>query len=128
LKKLLQTEDRGFNRFWAMYPKHVARLDALKAWTKLQPKPELVDRIISALEVQKLQESWQRARGQFVPHAATWIRGERWMDEYDTPRQSTAYDWFEECKVVHGGSCGLDRYRHMTRVQHEQASVRGEAG
>jgi hypothetical protein len=128
VRKPLQTEDSGFNLFWAVYPKRVARLDAMKAWKKLDPNPRLVERILAALEIQKHQESWQRNNGQFIPYAATWIRGERWEDEYDVPVSKPAYDWFEECKVVHGGACGLDRYRHMTRVQHEQARARGEAG
>ncbi len=26
-------------------------------------------------------EQWMRGSGQFIPHAATWLRGERWEDE-----------------------------------------------
>lgn len=37
--------------------------------------------------------------------------------------QSALSDWFEECKQIHGGECGLDRYRHMTRMQAEEAAA-----
>lgn len=26
-------------------------------------------------------------------------------------------DWFEECKAVHGGECGLDKYKHAVKMR-----------
>jgi hypothetical protein len=71
----------SFDTFWTVYPRHQAKADARKAWQRLNPSPELVERIIAALTWQREQESWQRDDGQYIPLPASWIRGERWEDE-----------------------------------------------
>lgn len=68
-----------FDDFWAMYPRRVAKADARKAWVKI-PK-SLHTGILSALF------EWRRiwadsTEVQFIPYPATWLRGERWEDEY----------------------------------------------
>lgn len=63
-----------FDVFWAKYPKRVAKLEAQKAWAKLQPP---ITDVLAALDWQTLE--WDDVR--FVPHPATWIRAGRWMDE-----------------------------------------------
>ena len=73
-----------FNAFWEMYPKRVARKDAWKAWTKLNPSKELVTKIQQALAWQTRQPDWLREGGKFVPYPATWLRAERWDDEPPT--------------------------------------------
>lgn len=70
-----------FNAFWAAYPKRAARKDAWKAWWKLNPSSELVERMMLALAWQTKQPDWLKEAGKFVPYPATWIRGERWLDE-----------------------------------------------
>lgn len=86
------SDDAGFNRFWQAYPRRVSRLDALKAWTKLAPSPELVDLIMDALSWQKTTPQWTKADGAFVPHAASWLRGERWTDEPFETRPVLTYE------------------------------------
>lgn len=76
-----RTDDAAFNRFWSAYPKHVAKLDALKAWMALKPTPEMVEAILEALAWQRYQPSWQKDRGAFIPYPATYLRAGRWMDE-----------------------------------------------
>lgn len=68
-----------FMRFWQQYPRRVARLAALKAWRQLNPPPLLVDEMLAALAWQRTQQQWRDLK--FVPHAATWLRAERWTDE-----------------------------------------------
>lgn len=70
--------DEHFNRFWAAFPWHIAKLDARKAWSQLDPSPELVECMMIALAWQSAL--WAR-QGFGTPYAATWIRGQRWMDE-----------------------------------------------
>ena len=79
------TPSVDFNRFWAAYPRRVARLDALKAWHQLNPSSALVDEMLATLAWQSAQPSWLRDGRQFVPYPASWIRAGRWMDEPDQP-------------------------------------------
>ena len=67
-----------FDDFWTLYPKRIARLDAVKAWAKLSDA-ERMDALVALV---KWRRVWlARDEMQFVPHAATWLRGARWEDE-----------------------------------------------
>lgn len=69
-----------FALFWAAYPRRVAKKEARKAWAQVDGAAHL-DAILSALAWQVAQPSWTKDDGAFVPHPATWLRGERWDDE-----------------------------------------------
>lgn len=76
--------DVGFDQFWQVYPKHVAKLDAMKAWKKISPDSSLLADILTALKWQTKQPGWQERVGGvlvYVPHPATWLRAGRWMDD-----------------------------------------------
>lgn len=77
----------GFDGFWAEYPKKVARLDAIKAFEKLKLANGDLERLMAGLRAQKETLDWQREEGRYVPHAATWLGGKRWLDE---PGQAAA--------------------------------------
>jgi len=78
-----------FSRFWLAYPRHTHRKDALIAWCRLDPDEALITTIIEALAWQRQQPQWTTSDGRFIPHAATYIRGERWNDEKTTTATST---------------------------------------
>lgn len=42
--------------------------------------------MLQALEIQKRSEQWQKAKGQYIPHASTWLNGRRWEDEVKPDR------------------------------------------
>lgn len=71
----------GFERFWQTYPRKVAKVQALKAWSKLKPNEELLNVILSALEREKQSFQWRKDNGQFIPYPATWLNGRRWEDD-----------------------------------------------
>lgn len=71
-----------FEKFWKAYPRKVAKGEARKAWTQTEKIRPPVDKIIQALEVAKKQDQWRKDNGMFIPHAATWLRAERWDDDY----------------------------------------------
>lgn len=71
----------GFDAFWGLYPNRKAKQDALKAWAKLKPDPQLQALILQAVREQSQGADWRKEAGRFVPHAATWLNGGRWMDE-----------------------------------------------
>jgi hypothetical protein len=76
-----------FDLFWSKYPRRTAKAEARKAWAKLNPSQELVALILMALDWQREQPSWTKDDGQYIPHPATWLRGERWEDEPPAPVQ-----------------------------------------
>jgi hypothetical protein len=72
------------SRFWPAYPRKTARKDALKAFIKIGPKPDLLEHMLAALEQQKASPAWRDPM--FIPHAATWLNGARWGDELPVAR------------------------------------------
>ncbi len=70
-----------FDRFWAAWPRKDGKKQALAAWRKAQIKPELLDKILAAIERQSIALRWTPERRQYIPLPATWINGERWNDE-----------------------------------------------
>lgn len=73
---------RGFDEFWAAYPKKKNKLDAQRAFAKVKvPLQTLLD----AVERQKQSDQWKKDGGQFVPFPATWLRRGAWEDEPDRP-------------------------------------------
>ena len=75
------TGDDGFERFWAVYPKKVGKIDCLNKWRKMKPSKELVEKILEAIEKQKEWKEWKKDKGQFIPHPSTWLNQGRWDDE-----------------------------------------------
>jgi hypothetical protein len=115
-----------FSAFWTAYPRHEAKKDAQKAWSKLNPSPELVERIIAALTWQREQESWQKDDGQYIPLPATWIRGERWEDErrvIPERRQANADEWGGMIWPCPHGTCS-SRFLCYRRQQADQFKVK----
>lgn len=72
----------SFERFWARYPRHVAKKDAMKAWARLTD-----EQTVRAFEALPDHVAFWRSRGevQYIPYPATWINGERWEDELLVP-------------------------------------------
>ena len=73
-----------FDVFWSAYPKKVGKKDTVKAFTKLNPTQELLETILTKLDVLKKSDSWTRG---YIPNPATFLNGERWNDE---PIKTTA--------------------------------------
>jgi len=71
----------SFDHFWIAYPKKLAKAQAEKAWTKLNPDPSLYDLIMQKLAIAKQSAKWKEKNGEFIPYPATWLNGRRWEDE-----------------------------------------------
>ncbi|MBM3571192.1 MAG: hypothetical protein FJX52_02365 [Alphaproteobacteria bacterium] len=64
--------------FWLLYPRRVAKQDAQKAWSKLTE----AERMAALIAVATWRRVWlDRGDLQYVPYAASWLRGARWEDE-----------------------------------------------
>ena len=88
--KLSATQFARFSRWYAAYPKKVAKGAAIRAWDKIDPDDALTERMIDALKAQLLERDWKGEKGIFVPewkHPATWLNGMCWDDavEPDDP-------------------------------------------
>ena len=73
-------DDGSFDHFWSAYPRKTGKGSARTAWKKRKPVIELV---LEALAWQKQSKAWLKDDGQFIPHPATWLNQERWLDEPD---------------------------------------------
>jgi hypothetical protein len=67
----------SFDEFWRAYPRRVAKAEARKAWDQTESIRPPIGDVIAA--IQRSATQWTDVR--FVPHPATWLRGERWDDE-----------------------------------------------
>lgn len=71
----------GFDAFYALYPKHVGKAAALKAWKKLKPNAELQEIMAKALIEHMKSKQWNEEGGRYIPNPAKWINERRWEDE-----------------------------------------------
>lgn len=70
----------GFNEFWEIYPRKMAKGDAIKAWQQMDAMQHF-GKIIEAVNVSSKMEAWVKEGGRFIPFPATWLRAQRWEDE-----------------------------------------------
>lgn len=83
-KKPRVTSSAEFDKFWMVYPRKVNKGLAMKAWEKAASKaaPAL---IIAAVEAWKVSVDFPDP--DFIPHASSWLNGERWTDELSDRKQ-----------------------------------------
>jgi len=73
----------NFSIFWSEYPKKRDKARSLKAFTKLNPDPDLMEKILTGLGKQKRSPDWTNDNGKFIPLPSTWLNGRRWEDDTD---------------------------------------------
>lgn len=71
---------RGFDRFWAAYPRKVGKGAAERSFERIRPDAALLDGMLRAIESQRQSDTWQRG---YIPNPATWLNQRRWEDEPD---------------------------------------------
>lgn len=67
----------AWDSFWLLYPRHVAKLAAKKAWAKIDAAQHVP--ILTALVAWR--QVWRDKDPEYIPHPASWLNGERWEDE-----------------------------------------------
>lgn len=78
-----KADDDGFETFWELYPRRVAKGQARRAWARLRPNAELRGRIYDGVRRSAAYWNDQGTEKQFIPHPATWLNAERWEDELE---------------------------------------------
>ena len=75
----IETDAVTFPDFWQLYPKRVAKKDAMRAWDRLKPDQQMQ----ACVALMDWRTIWlQRGELQYVPNAAKWLNGERFEDEF----------------------------------------------
>ena len=70
--------DFGFEQFWRVCPRKAGKGAARTAWVRACRKAD-PPTILAGIERAKL--GWRDVEPQFIPHPATWLNQERWLDE-----------------------------------------------
>jgi hypothetical protein len=84
----IKEEKNGlFEKFYQVYPNKKSKGKALKAWAKIKPAPDeqLVATMIATIERAKTSKAWLKDNGEFIPHPATWLNDQGWLDEIVKP-------------------------------------------
>lgn len=75
---------KGWDRFWDLYPRHIAKDAAHKAWLSAL-KREKAEVIIAGLE--RLLPGLMAKEVKFRPYPATWLNAGRWADDVEPPEE-----------------------------------------
>lgn len=70
-----------FNKFWEAYPKKKSKGNAELWFKKNNPSKELVEEMISKINLLKQTEQWESCDGKYIPYPATWLNAKGWEDE-----------------------------------------------
>ena len=98
----------GFDDFWNVYPLKKNKGAAKRAWKAAIKKTD-VETIVAG--ARKYRDA-QKRDPDFTAHASTWLNGERWDDEDETPKQSgpvTVMDLYADEPCPHGDPLGEAR-------------------
>jgi hypothetical protein len=82
--KAPEATDEEFEQFWHLYPRRVGKGHARKAFQKAYKAIGLV-RILEATDDFARNCAETNKDAQYIPHPATWLNGERWDDDLDSP-------------------------------------------
>lgn len=83
----LTAKTNPFDEFWTAYPRKDGKATARKAFTKAAKKVGPGFLVVAAVEYRQWCERSGQER-QFIPHASTWLNGERWEDERPEPTET----------------------------------------
>ncbi len=99
----------GFDAFWQIYPRKVAKASALKAWKRAATSEAIKDEIMRGLGEQR--HVMVTGGIKYTPHAATWLNGRRWEDEQAVTPSVTRHIACELCgdSGIRRNSFGLGR-------------------
>lgn len=70
-----------FEQSWLIYPRKDGKRKAFEAWQKAIKRNMPVADMPAHIENRMYEPDWRREEGRFVPHMATWLNGDGWLDE-----------------------------------------------
>jgi hypothetical protein len=108
-KRNLKNYMADFENFWNAYPRKENKKAAVKVWASLV-SDDLIDEVIAGAI--RFANDPNLPPKQFVPHAATWLRSERWHDPALPERQKTV----EELQAIKSAEAKLRRDRDVAET------------
>lgn len=85
--------DSDFDGWYAAYPKHEARGQALKAYKTARKSTDAATLLAGA---ERAKAKYAGADPKYVPLPATWLNGQRWLDETPKTSLSRAQELYRE--------------------------------
>ena len=76
------TTPAEFDRFWSTYPRKVGKGAARNRWTRMSAGDRQA--ALGAVEHHAARWSRERTEVRFIPHPATWLGQQRWLDDLTT--------------------------------------------
>lgn len=70
-----------FEAAWKVYPKKTNKGAALKAWNAAIKRGLPVDLMPQHIESRMYEPDWRKDDGKYIPHMATWLNADGWLDE-----------------------------------------------
>jgi len=93
-----------FERFYEAYPRKKSRIDAVKAFTKLDPDNGLLELMLASLEQAKASGEWTDPK--FIPYPASWLNAGGWLDEVQAAYSTEELAVIQAYNVALGGQIG----------------------
>ncbi len=78
------SDDLEFNEFYKNYPRHEGRGQALKAYLTARKKASAEILLAGSI---RAREKYGDTEAKYIPLPATWLNGERWLDETASPKK-----------------------------------------
>ena len=104
-----------FEEFWKLYPRKAAKADARKAWKQVEKiRPPIAD-LMKSLHAARASKQWQKDEGEFIPYPASFLRGERWSDEYEVDLANLSSGKSKVCRYCSALSVGSVDGRYHCR-------------
>jgi hypothetical protein len=113
------TKNVLFDAFWEMYPNKVGKGKAMSTWQKVMREEK---NIMDALPRHVAQWVALGTEKKYIPHPATWLNQQRWLDEVPelktthahAPRQPKDFyyfdEWVEYCKQTNQMQWATEAY------------------
>ena len=92
-----------FDAAWSAYPRKDGKRKAFEAWQKAIKRDMPVADMPAHIESRSFEPDWRKDEGRFIPHMATWINRDGWLDEGAkiAPRQAEAEGDFWDVGFYH---------------------------
>lgn len=76
----------SFEIFWGHYVRKIKKKDARRMWDRLTPENK--QRALAAIIEHAKHWEEKSTEMQYIPHAASWLNGERWEDVLTETKQN----------------------------------------
>jgi hypothetical protein len=100
----------------------VKPVDAVKAWSRIQPSEELTERMIAKVQEWAASDEWSDPK--YIPYPASWLNGGRW-DDGSPMRRTTPNGSLSVVRHGQGSKVGRDGMTDEERGWRENPGHKG---